>query len=127
MSEKQKILYVEDEELVRTLGVMVLSTRGEVIEASDGIQALEVLEGVQMGEVGVIVTDLRMPRMDGVELIKRLKENERWKDVPIIVTTGTPEDLERSGLEGLGLVVLAKPYSPLELVRVVGEMISSKG
>lgn len=120
-------MYVEDESMVRDFGVMVLSTRGEVIEAEDGFQALEVLERIQAGEVGVIVTDLRMPRMGGIELIKYLKEDERWKNVPIIVTTGTPKDLEGSGLEDIGLVVLAKPYSPTKLVRVIEETVSSRG
>ncbi|MCI1007367.1 response regulator [Herbaspirillum sp. C7C8] len=108
------VLIVEDDEAVREIFVTWIRSVGyEVIEATNGVHALEVLHHNQ---VGMIVTDLRMPLMDGVELVKRLKERDEWKAIPVVAVTATPSTGEMyryfSG-------VLIKPCSFCDLITVV--------
>ncbi len=94
----------------------------EVLCASDGVEALEL---VQNRVPDVIVTDCQMPRMNGLELIERLRQNERTRDVPILMLTAKgfelPADelVERFRIAG----VAAKPFSPRELLRRVESLI----
>ncbi len=94
----------------------------EVLCASDGVEALE---RVQTRVPDVVVTDCQMPRMNGLELIERLRQNERTRDVPILMLTAKgfelPADelVERFGIAG----VAAKPFSPRELLRRVESLI----
>ena len=94
----------------------------EVLCASDGVEALEL---VQTRVPDVIVTDCQMPRMNGLELIERLRQNERTREVPILMLTAKgfelPADelVERFRIAG----VAAKPFSPRELLRRVESLI----
>ncbi|HHK41400.1 MAG TPA: response regulator [Planctomycetaceae bacterium] len=94
----------------------------EVLCASDGVEALE---RVQTRVPDVVVTDCQMPRMNGLELIERLRQDERTRDVPILMLTAKgfelPADelVERFHIAG----VAAKPFSPRELLRRVESLI----
>ncbi len=94
----------------------------EVLCASDGVEALE---RIQTRVPDVVVTDCQMPRMNGLELIERLRQNERTRDVPILMLTAKgfelPADelVERFRIAG----VAAKPFSPRELLRRVESLI----
>ena len=87
----------------------------EVAIACTGVEALRMLEGAAV-PVAAIVTDLEMPRMDGYELIERLRSDSRFARLPIIVASGssdpeTPERVRRLGADAY----FSKPYSPVEL------------
>jgi two-component system, cell cycle sensor histidine kinase and response regulator CckA len=106
------ILVVEDSDIVRTLTARMLVEQGyPVITAIDGVEAIEVLE---RASIGVVVTDLRMPRMDGHELARQVAA--RWPDVQMIFMTGHPEADLTVGLPG---PLLMKPFAPDDLAVAV--------
>ena len=84
-----------------------------VVAVSSARRALEVLED---GRAAALVTDLNMPRMDGFELIERVRADKRFARLPIIVVSGdtdprTPERVSRLGVDAY----FSKPYSPAEV------------
>ena len=84
------ILVVEDNTDVRALFCEVLRTEGYlVLEAANGAQAYELLLDPQRG-VDVVLTDLRMPVMDGLELATKLKSEAQFAAIPVILLSATP-------------------------------------
>ncbi len=103
-----KIVVVDDEKMQRNMLKGLLEIEGnEVYVADDGIQALE-LVGRQKPDV--IVTDLRMPRMDGMELLRQVKNASSCKTVIVITGHGTPEDVKTAFVEG-AFAYLQKPVN----------------
>jgi two-component system chemotaxis response regulator CheY len=82
------VLIVDDSAAIRKILQRVLKQAdvplGEVYEAADGLEALKVL-GAQ--RVNLILADINMPNMDGLQLLRKLKEEEQWKGVPVIMVT----------------------------------------
>ncbi len=96
---EERILVVDDDAEWRLLARGVLEKGGyEVEEAGDGAEAMKVLDATR--GVALIVADLNMPRMDGVELIWALRARDDWAEIPVIVVTGeTDEVLEANLME----------------------------
>ena len=110
------VLVVEDEDGVRLLMRQVLESAGyQVCEADEGFQALSVL--LQGRPVDLVVTDIRMPRMDGYELAAHMLALAI--KVPILFVTGYLNELDGTVLPG---PVLAKPFAPEQLLARVREM-----
>jgi len=87
----EKILCVDDEDAIRKLCTVYLEKRGyRVAVAVNGIEALKVIEG--QGVPDLIVTDVNMPLMNGLELIKRLREDRRTARTPIIVLSAMKQE-----------------------------------
>jgi two-component system chemotaxis response regulator CheY len=82
------VLIVDDSAAIRKILLRVLSQTdlpiGQVIEASDGVEALKALQGAS---VGLILSDINMPNMDGLQLLTKLQESPEWKKVPVIMIT----------------------------------------
>ncbi|MGB0582841.1 MAG: response regulator, partial [Limisphaerales bacterium] len=115
----QSILIVDDEELLLTMGDMVLSSFGyHVLTAGNGRQALDLLENEDATDIDLVVTDLVMPHMDGYELIESLKKDQ--PDLKIICTSGNfrPSNTE------LGITYLQKPFDSMDLARAVKKVLS---
>ncbi len=115
---KAKILIADDEEIIRLLEEQVLIKLGhEVIQAGDGEAALLM---AQEHKPDLMLLDLLMPGLSGIEVCKRLRQDKKTRDIRIIVITGmdTKTALEESILAGAD-DFLAKPIDVLELgVRV---------
>ena len=87
-ADRKKVLLVEDSQVLRgAFSRMIAELGHQVIEASNGKEALKALEE-QMPVPDLIITDLHMPQMDGMELIEHLKKQERLRETPIIILTG---------------------------------------
>jgi CheY-like chemotaxis protein len=100
----KKILFVEDEEaLQKTLGELLKQEGYEVISAFDGETGLNL---VKSERPDLILLDLFMPKMDGFEVLKRLKADEELKDIPVIVLT----QLESIGDVGKAIEAGATTY-----------------
>lgn len=114
----RKIMTVDDSATVRQMLSFTLQDAGyEVIEASDGVDALEKLksESVQM-----LITDLNMPQMDGIELIREVRKNPGNRFVPIIMlTTESHEQKKQAGKSAGASGWIVKPFKPEQLLRVV--------
>lgn len=119
---KKVILVVDDCKTTRRLLNFMLKSAGfEIIEAVNGLGALEKLA---FNEIDVILTDLNMPKMDGLELIKEVRNYEDFKEIPIImVTTEADEDHKKRGLELGANAYLTKPVTKDFLVSTVQKFI----
>ncbi|MDE2064405.1 MAG: response regulator [Bradyrhizobium sp.] len=117
------ILLVEDEEGLRSLNARGLRSRGySVIEASNGIEALEALEEKD-GAVDLVVSDVVMPEMDGPTLLKSMRE--RNPDLKIIFVSGYAEDaFEKSLPKNQQFAFLPKPFTLSQLVAAVKETMT---
>jgi len=111
----RKVVIVEDAETcAATLEIAFLSIPDvTVVAVSSARKALEIL---QDGLVSALVTDLNMPRMDGFELIAKVRADGRYARLPVIVVSGdtdpgTPERVSRLGVDAY----FSKPYSPAEV------------
>jgi two-component system, chemotaxis family, chemotaxis protein CheY len=116
-----RILIVEDSALVRRMYGLAFSRREhELVEAENGRTALEALTSAQQ-PFDVILLDLKMPDMDGVEFIQAARRTALLRDVPIVVTTAEPESstlLLQARALGVAAIV-KKPWKPQELVDIV--------
>jgi two-component system, OmpR family, response regulator MprA len=119
-----RILVVEDEPGLRELYKDVLSDEGYLVsEASDGVEGLEELERERPD---LIVLDLMMPRMDGLEFCRRLRDLPQGASIPIIVVSANL-DLARREIEPAGnIACLAKPFDLSRFVDLVDETITTK-
>ncbi len=82
------VLIVDDSAAIRKILQRVLLqtdvTLGKVLEAGDGLEALETLKS---NKVGLILSDINMPKMDGLQLLEHLKANQEYRDVPVVMIT----------------------------------------
>jgi PAS domain S-box-containing protein len=122
-SPKPRILFVEDEATLRGHLAAELSNEYVVDTAGNGLEALQ---AVMRRKPDLIVTDIVMPEMDGVELLKMLRSEPGTQGVPVLLISGRAEEAQRiegfrEGADGY----LAKPYSVGELRAIVGAMLQS--
>jgi PAS domain S-box-containing protein len=120
---KPRILFVEDEATLRNHLAAELSDQYTVDTAENGLDALR---AVMRRKPDLIVTDIVMPEMDGVELLKTLRSEPGTLGLPVLLISGRAEEAQRiegfrEGADGY----LAKPYSVGELRAVVGAMLQA--
>ena len=109
-----KILLVEDEPLARKCTAMFLELKGhEIYEAADGIEALELFA---CNEFALLVSDIKMPRMDGTRLIEEIRTLS--PRLPIIVTTAFSDRAP-----GDGIPTLSKPINLEHLSQAIDELL----
>jgi two-component system chemotaxis response regulator CheY len=113
------VLVVDDSETVRQVLQLTLSNAGfDVIEAEDGDDALNKLSNTPV--VDMLITDLNMPNMDGLELIKKIREDKKHRFTPIVMlTTESSEEKKRAGREAGASGWIVKPFKPEQLLKVV--------
>jgi len=120
------ILLVEDDPDIRYLVAYKLTKSGfDVIEAADGLAGLREAE---QHPPDLIILDVRMPQMSGIEACRELRGRPRTATVPIIMLTGRtcPEDIEQAYAAGASDYV-AKPFSPRELQQRVESALAKVG
>ncbi len=119
------ILIIDDDELLITLLEHKLSQRGlEVNSANDGQDGL--LAAID-GQPDLVVLDVMMPTMDGFEVLRHMKENERTRDIPVIMLSA--KRLEDDVVNGLNLGAadyLVKPFMPEELLVKIQRLLREK-
>ena len=118
----ERVLVVEDEDMVRALLARVLREHGyKVVEAATAAEALLLVEDIG-DELDLLVTDVIMPRMSGVELADRIRR--RFPQMRALFVSGfAPRSLERRGLGDEDLPVLTKPFTPDSLLRAVRSVL----
>lgn len=113
------ILIVDDSKTVRNLVAFIMKKEGfNVTAAEDGLDGLEKLYSTD--GVDLIISDVNMPRMDGFTFIRTVREQDAYRDLPIVVlsTEGKDQDIQK----GLGLganMYLVKPAQPEMMVKNV--------
>lgn len=116
------ILTVDDSSTMRQMITFTLKGANfEVIEAGDGVEALEVAPGKKLA---LIITDVNMPRMDGLTLVARLRALPEFKFTPILVlTTESDASMKQKGRDAGATGWIVKPFSPEKLLDVVNKVI----
>lgn len=116
------ILTVDDSASVRQMVAFTLKEAGyDVIEACDGKDALSKINGKNLN---LIITDLNMPNMDGIELIKNIRTDSPFKFVPIIMlTTESQAEKKAEGKNAGATGWIVKPFKPEQLVAVTKKVI----
>ena len=120
---RYRCLVVEDSQVMRQLLVFALQRVREldVTEADDGVDALRKLSG---NRFDIIITDINMPIMDGLKLVKRIRSDESYKNVPIIVVTTEGSQEDRSRALALGAnAYITKPIQGPQVVAKVKELL----
>ena len=118
----KKILIVDDSASVRqVVGIALKGAGYEVIEGVDGTDALRKLDGQK---IHLIISDVNMPRMDGITFVKEAKKLPAYKFTPIIMLTTESE--EKKKLEGQAAGAKAwvvKPFQPAQMLAAVSKLI----
>ncbi len=116
------ILTVDDSASIRQMVSFTLKNEGyEIVEAVDGVDALSKL---QQNPPDMVLTDLHMPNMDGIELIKNVRSNPSFKFIPIIfLTTESKAERKQAGKAAGATGWIVKPFKPEQLVGVVKKVL----
>jgi DNA-binding response OmpR family regulator len=123
MPENKKILLVEDDAFVSDIYQTKLGQDGfSVILAENGIEAMKALENEKPD---MVLLDVVMPYMDGMEVLKKMKENENWKNIPVILLTNLSEkEKVEEGLEiGASDYLIKSHFTPSEVVTRVKSLL----
>ncbi|MES2616189.1 MAG: response regulator [Bdellovibrionota bacterium] len=119
------ILVVDHTATLRHIAGYTLKKGGyEVVEAEDGITGLAALKN---NKIDLIISDLDMPNMDGLEMVKNIKTDRKLKDIPIfMLTTNASAEAAHKG-KSLGVTAwIVKPFVPDKLLEAVNKLLKNK-
>lgn len=118
----KKILLVDDSASVRQVVGIALRRAGyETCEAANGQEALALLDGEKLN---LIISDVNMPVMNGIEFVKAVKQHPTSKFTPIVMlTTEGQDDMKQAGKAAGAKAWIVKPFNPPQLLDVVSKLI----
>ncbi len=121
MNMSKRILAVDDSKTMRDMVSFTLRNAGfDVAEAEDGNKALDVLGSVKFD---LIITDLNMPNMDGITLIKNVRSSPTHRGVPILILTTESDNTKKADGKAAGATGwLVKPFNPEKLIELVNRV-----
>ncbi len=119
------ILIVDDSSTFRLhilTGLQAIGfSHAEFLQAKDGRNALDIMESES---VDLIVSDLIMPVMDGEELLKKIKSDPRYTDLPVLIMSSSVNPVRETELKQMGaFAVIAKPFTSADLFKKLHELI----
>lgn len=118
------VLIADDSATMRSMLVAIIEALGDyqVVEASSGFEALRLLP---RDHVDLIMTDINMPDINGLELISYLRANSNYKNIPVFIisTEGSSKDIEKGKLLGADEYVV-KPFSPEILQQLINRYLN---
>jgi len=116
------ILTVDDSASMRQMVSFTLKSAGfDVVEAVDGEDAFEKARGRGFD---LVLTDQNMPRLDGIELTKRLRNTAAFKATPILIlTTESSDQMKQAGRDAGATGWLVKPFNPAKLIEVIRKVV----
>jgi two-component system chemotaxis response regulator CheY len=117
-----RVLTVDDSRTILAMLHHTLSNAGfEVLQAEDGQQGLDVLLSQ---DVDVVITDINMPIMDGIEFIRHVRATGNHQSLPILIlTTETSQDKRDQGKAAGGTGWIVKPFDPEKLISVIHRVV----
>jgi len=117
------IMTVDDSVSVRQMVSFTLKREGfDIVEAIDGVDALKKLNADD--PVHMMITDLNMPNMDGIELIRNVRANPKYKFMPIIMlTTESQDERKQEGKAAGATGWIVKPFKPEQLLGVIKKVL----
>jgi two-component system chemotaxis response regulator CheY len=116
------ILAVDDSPSMRQMVSFTLKNAGfNVVEA---VARHEAFEKSKQRDYNLVLTDQNMPRMDGISLTKKLRENPKFKATPILIlTTESSDQMKMAGRAAGATGWLVKPFDPAKLIEVIGKVV----
>jgi len=116
------IMTVDDSASIRQMVTFTLEQAGyDVLEAVDGVDAIEKLTDTA---INMVITDLNMPNMDGIELIKNIRVKSEYKFIPIIMLTTESQGSKKQEGKAAGATGwIVKPFKPEQLLGVVKKVL----
>jgi CheY-like chemotaxis protein len=119
---KPTLLVVDDEYITHRIVNVILSGKDyTILSAYNGVEAIEQLERHQ---VDMVLTDVNMPLMDGLELISRLRSDERFQDLPVVIISASPlPQVPKEAVNKGATAFISQPFSSWELTKVVGDCL----
>jgi len=120
---KKVILVADDSPSIRKFVSFALTMKGfEIISASDGMEALEKLPAEK---INLVITDLNMPNLDGFELIKAIRHNDEYREIPIIILSSLAGSEEiQKGMDCGANSYLIKPFDPKRIAYEVSKYLN---
>ena len=117
------IVIVDDSSSLRTVVRIALTRAGyEVLESGDGVEGLAQLD--KGDKVHLIVSDVNMPRMDGIAFVTQVKQHARHKFIPVIMLTTEGQDEKKNQGRAAGAKAwMVKPFNPPQLLDAVSKLI----
>jgi two-component system, chemotaxis family, chemotaxis protein CheY len=117
-----KILAVDDSAAIRQMVGIALTGAGHQVEqATDGCEALQKAEA---GKFDLVITDVHMPGMDGITLVRELRDRDTYKYVPLLVlTTDATTERKRAGKAAGATGWLVKPFNPDRLLATIAKVL----
>jgi chemosensory pili system protein ChpA (sensor histidine kinase/response regulator) len=121
-AQSATVLVVDDSLTVRKITGRVLARKGfRVIEARDGLEALDRLA---VDRPALVLLDIEMPRMDGFEVLRRMRDDPRWQSLPVMMITSRTADKHRNQAFELGAsAFLGKPFEEQDLLAQVADLL----
>jgi len=121
-----KILVAEDEKDIRELIAFTLRYAGFDVEVA--VNGIEALEKIGQEKPDLIILDVRMPRMTGYEVCRRLKEDPQTRDIPVVFLSAKGQDMEvQEGYASGAEEYIIKPFVPDDLVAQVQRILEQAG
>lgn len=119
-----RILVVDDSSSFRQVVSLALVREGyEVVDACDGVDALTKLDG---SKFNLIISDVNMPNMDGITLVRKIKELAPYRFTPIcMLTTESGQDRKMEGKAAGAKAWIVKPFQPPQLIAAVSKLVMS--
>jgi len=119
-----KVLVIEDDAHIwKMIEYKLKKEKHDLTWACDGMKAMEALEAAKPD---LIISDIMIPYMDGLQILKKIKSMDNLKDIPVIMLTSkAQEDDIVKGLELGAYDYMAKPFSPAELILRVNKALKS--
>lgn len=120
------VLVVDDSSTIREMISDALKKNGlDIIQASDGVEGME---QVQANCPDLVVTDIIMPRMNGYELCRWIKNDPKAQNTPVVMCSTKDEDFDRYwGTKQGGDAYITKPFQPEELIKTVKQLLQKVG
>ena len=114
----KRVLAVDDSKTMRGMVSFTLKREGfDVVEAEDGVNAIE--ESAN-GNFDLVISDINMPRMDGITLVGKLRENPKFRSTPILILTTESDQSKKAAGKAAGATGwIVKPFDPDQLIDVV--------
>ncbi len=124
LDSKIKVLLVEDDTMLVDMYVMKFESEGfEVWRGGNGVEGLKLL--TEKGVPDILLLDVMMPQMDGFTMLAKVKENPKWKDVPVILLTnlGQDQDVKKGITMGANDYLVKANFTPGQVVEKVKALL----
>lgn len=120
---KRVLVVADDVEMSRKVVRKFLENEFEILEAENGYQVMDYL---QQRSVDALLLDIIMPGMDGLQVLERVRADERWREIGVLVASSTKEKTERTALSLGADDVVAKPYDPIVIQKRLENILIAK-